>query len=130
MTALIAYEAALRALAEAWRVDEVKNIRDKMTAMQAYARQAKDSEMMDRATDIRLRAERRAGGLLAEMAGRHERQGQGRQSKGNPELPLRLVDLDVTKMQSSRWQKLARLTTRHSSNGSPRQGARRLLLSN
>jgi hypothetical protein len=110
---LVRFDAAKKAIAEAARVDEIKSIRDKAIAMQVYARQANDVELICYATEIRLRAEHKAGELLAEMAKRKERDpgGHGRriELQDATQLPT-LSDLGVTKTQSSRWQALARLS--------------------
>ena len=92
----------------------MKSIRDKGIALQAYARQAKDTTLITQATDIRMRAERCAGELLIEMAERGEREAKGgdRKSKSQPvTLIPKLSDLGVSRMQSSRWQRLAVLDT-------------------
>ena len=109
--ALVRYEAARTALAEAHRVDEVKDIRDKAEAMAAYARQAKDSELIQYATEIKVRAERRCGELLQITAANGERHHRGRVVA--EEKPTTLQDLGITANQSSRWQSLASMTPEH-----------------
>ena len=67
------------------------------------------------AAEIKLRAERKLGDALAGM----EKNVGGRPSKTSDTMsPVSLEDLDITKKQSSRWQKVAyndlRVTPCHS----------------
>lgn len=117
-TALTKYETARTALAEAHRVDEVKNIRDKAEAMAAYARQAKDSELIQYATEIKVRAERRCGELLARSAetgerATREKHGRGGQVASFDQTPPTLAQMGLTKDESSRYQQLAAMPADH-----------------
>jgi N6-adenosine-specific RNA methylase IME4 len=81
---LTKYDAACRALAEAHRIDEVKDFRDKYFAMEVYAKQARNGELIAHATAIRKRAERRLGELMAEdrKAGKLAKGTRGSRIKG------------------------------------------------
>lgn len=105
------YEAARAALAAAHRVDEVKTIRDKAQAMAAYAKQARDTQMVQWATEIKVRAERRCGEMLRDSAANGERAGRGRIAEGDK--PSTLKDLGLTEAQSHRFQKLAAMPAEH-----------------
>ena len=68
MNALALYDTMVNAIAECARVDEVKDIRDKAAALEAYYRQARNLEAEREAANVRLRAERRVGELLKDLA--------------------------------------------------------------
>jgi N6-adenosine-specific RNA methylase IME4 len=110
------YDTARQALAEARRVDEVREIADKAAAIMEYARRAKNHDMEVDAAEIRIRAERRYGELLAELKA-EGRFGDGRRKTINPEVlfpnaaPERvtLAEMGVTPNFSSKCQRLAAL---------------------
>ena len=70
--------------------------------MEAYFQQAKNTEAERRACEIRLRAERKAGQLLAKME-----KNKGAAAPTRSSRATTLKELGVTKDQSSRWQALA-----------------------
>ena len=101
-TQLVRYDAMCHAIAAAYSVDEVKDIRDKARAIEVYARQAKNTEAERQACEIRLRAERKWGQLRdSEVAP------QGRPKTSDDARFRTLADLGVSPDQSSDWQKLA-----------------------
>lgn len=113
MTALVRYETARRALAEAKTVDEVKGILDRTEAVRAYARQTKDRSLENDAREIRWRAQRRLGEMIVaeKAAGRLSRGGRPKTLENDSEVSAlpKLEDLGVDHTLSKRAQKYAEL---------------------
>jgi hypothetical protein len=107
-TELVRYDAMCRAIAEAYAVDEVKDIRDKAIALEHYAAMARNTEAERQACEIRLRAERRCGQLLAERQMAKPRgSNQHQDVSRDPTHPQPLSELGISRDQSSQWQQLA-----------------------
>lgn len=117
MTTLIKYDAARTALAECKSVDEVKDWSDRAAALQAYGRMAQDKSLEVDAAEIRIRAERRlgemlaaqkeAGGLNRGAAGMSGNQHSGKLVRSSQTTAPKLRDSGISKDLSSRAQKLA-----------------------
>lgn len=93
-------DQAKRALANASSFDQIKDIRDKAEAVRKYAQSASlGLDIQNRAAEVKLRAERQAGKLLAQLMLR----GGDRRSKSRLNR-LKLDDLGISRNQSTRWQ--------------------------
>lgn len=104
------YRNMCAAIAECVRVDQVQEIRSRAKALEEYTRQSKNFEAEAQLSAIRLRAERRAGELLIEMANKGERADNRGSNREVSEIPIpRLPDLNITGHESSEWQQLARI---------------------
>lgn len=104
--ALIRFDAARRALAEARSIDEVKLVRDQAEALRLYVRQQGESlEMQNDIAEIKLRAERRAGELLTDMprANAEDNLMRGPKLHDATSGPT-LSGLGISRVQSHRWQ--------------------------
>lgn len=105
---LMKYEAARIALKEASAVDEVKDIRDKAQALAAYGRQAKNNDLIQWATEIKLRAERRCGELLAASPkNRGAAAPETNAVTSGDRVPPTLEEIGLSKKQSSDFQAIA-----------------------
>jgi hypothetical protein len=108
---LVRYDAACRALAEARAVDEVCELRNKADAMRVYGMQAKNKTLEVDAAEIRIRAERRLGELIAEQkAGdglNTGARGIGKSAVPSGNRTPTLAEAGIDKKLSSRAQKLA-----------------------
>jgi N6-adenosine-specific RNA methylase IME4 len=111
MSALVLYDNACRAISEAKSIDEVKDLRDKASAMKAYARQARNRQLEIDAAEIRMRAERRLGQLIGQQkdevglntGGRPQKTPSQSEGVSPPTLEQAGIDYKL----SSRAQKMA-----------------------
>jgi len=97
---------------EAKNIEDVLEFRDQAEAIRHYRQVSGEAvEACNEAAEMKLRAERRIGVLIAEMQDNGEIHKGGRPS-GNLSLAttgLRLSEVEVTRDQSAQWQKLASL---------------------
>ena len=88
--------------------DELKEIRDQAEAARHYVKAAKlTTAMANRCAEIRIRAERKAGQML--RSAQLDKGGRPSENRSHDVTGFRLSDLDISKMQSSRWQKIANI---------------------
>jgi hypothetical protein len=100
---LAVLDEASRMLASANSLDEIKAIRDKAEAARTYVKAAQlGLELQNRASELKIRAERKAGSFLRSLNLR----GGCRRSNRHRAV-LKLADLGISSDQSRRWQKIA-----------------------
>lgn len=94
-------------LAGATELPDIKKIRDKASALQQFARSADIGlEAQNFAAILKIEAERKAGELLKGFGKKKN------QHAGNIALPA-LAELGISKMKSSRWQRMAEVSDEH-----------------
>jgi hypothetical protein len=87
-----------------------RHLHQRCSGSLALISQAQNTEAEEQAREIRLRAERRCGQMLAdrEMAApRGSNQYQKQEVSDDPTHPKTLPELGISRDQSSQWQKLA-----------------------
>lgn len=101
-----------RDLALITSVEDAKEYRDRAAALSAYARAAGESlELVNECAEIMLRMERRAGELLLSQV-KSEGGRPAEKNRSSPSTgfrPVKLSDMGISKDQSSKWQRIARI---------------------
>ena len=108
--ALVMVDRAYGQLCEAVTFQETRQVRNLAVAAAAFAREAKDTRLLDKATELRTRAERKAGQMLAESRDRGERARSGVDTRNQESPAPTLAQIGVSRDQSSKWQQVAALT--------------------
>lgn len=107
VTSLAKISEARRALASAQTLEDVLGIRDQAKALEACLKIVGESlEAANDAAEVKLRAERKAGEMLAEM---NDARGRNQYTPKDADIVSgsSLEELGVSEQQSSRWQREA-----------------------
>ena len=124
------YDRMVLAIAQCQEVDELMDMRNMLQALEKYSAAAKHFESELRAMDVRIRASRRAGELIAEgqKSGEIATPGDiGRPRKSSAqtsifppkEKPKTLGELGISHDQSSQWKELAGIPEKDFEDNSP-----------
>lgn len=97
------YDAMCKAIAECHRIDEAKDLRDKADALRMYTKQIRNREAEVQFAEIKMRAERRCGELLQELAKTGGRAASGEKCSAKPTIPA----LGLSQMSAHRARKTA-----------------------
>lgn len=107
-TALVQLDRAKLALAECKTAMEAKQIADVAEAARVYLERTNaSSEAVNRATEVRILAERQMGDFLRQMP--KNQGGDPVPHKNRVDEPPTLAEIGITKKQSARAQKLAEI---------------------
>lgn len=118
VVALARYDAMNQAIVAAHSIDEVAEIRNQAEALRQYARQSRESiENINRLAEIKLRAERRGGELVASMDRSQGQRTDLQQApvtlvQPEPKLPTVKAQVEAAGLSlptAKRWQMLAEL---------------------
>ena len=105
---LVKYEEMTRAIAECLEAITAIDMHKQARALETMAHLANNREAEQRAAEIRIRAERKAGQLLKDSQRATGNQHTSvAESTDTTERPPTLDELSISKDQSSKWQQLA-----------------------
>ena len=110
---LVKYDAMCRAISDAHKVDEVKDIANRAAALTHYARMSNNRDAEAQAIEIRLRAIRRLGQLtmvMEKMKPKDSGALKGMAGFAIPSKKARLSEAGVSEREASRAEKLAKLS--------------------
>lgn len=106
---LVIYDTMCQAIASAHRIDEVKEIHDKALAIEVYSRLAKNHDNERKASEIRLRAARRCGQLIAEMKTAQGARTDLTTSAHNVPKLAQLEEADIPRRAGQNWERMAQV---------------------